>query len=119
MIDPAIVMGLGAEIDALRSENAALMAENESLHDVHDLFLAANARVESLQAENEALRADAERYRWLRDQTALDLRTDGMRWTRQDGSVFISSHILSSGDTRHAPYPSLDATIDAAMARAK
>lgn len=62
-------------------------------------------------AEASTLWADAERYRWLKAQPHLDLRSDGGWWTRQDGTRFQSSH---SGGTHYGPYPTLDETIDAA-----
>ena len=63
------------------------------------------------------LRKDAERYRWLKSRSGLELRSLPRSdiWARIDGSTFIASHYLAEGGTQHAPAESLDATIDAAM----
>lgn len=58
---------------------------------------------------------DAARYRWLRQQPALELVSDGSRWTRPDGTPFFASHRLAAGDTQFSAQPTLDETIDAAM----
>ena len=58
---------------------------------------------------------DAARYRWLKEQKQLSLRSCGERWTREDGSKFVSSHRLAAGDTLFGPQETLDAAIDAAM----
>jgi hypothetical protein len=57
---------------------------------------------------------DALRYRWLKEQKNLSLRSEGSQWTRQDGTKFISTHILCAGDTQFGPAESLDENIDAA-----
>ena len=51
------------------AENAGLILENEALHDVHDLLLAANARAEKAEAENADMKS-----RWMDwcDSHALD-----------------------------------------------
>lgn len=67
----------------------------------------------------EAAEADARRYRWLRAQTQLELRSDGAKWTRPDGSTFIASHCLCSGGTQFAAAATLDDTVDAAIGAAK
>jgi hypothetical protein len=72
-------------------------------------------KYQALRAERDALREDAERYRWLRSRRSLDLRTDGTHWTASDGTRFVSTHYLAADGTQHAPAPSLDASIDAAM----
>lgn len=59
---------------------------------------------------------DAARYRWLKEQKQLSLRSCGGRWAREDGSKFVSSHRLAAGDTLFGPQETLDAAIDAAMA---
>lgn len=66
-----------------------------------------------------AAEADARRYRWLRAQTQLELRSDGAKWTRPDGSTFIASHCLCSGGTQFAAAATLDDTVDAAIDAAK
>lgn len=71
--------------------------------------------VERLTAALAAAKADARRYRWLRAQTQLELRSDGAKWTRPDGSTFIASHCLCSGGTQFAAAATLDDTVDAAI----
>lgn len=71
-----------------------------------------------LQDCAESIFRDAERYRWLRSRVGLTLRSDRGEWTRRDGAKFVASHYLTEGGTQHAPAPSLDETIDAAMAAA-
>jgi hypothetical protein len=63
----------------------------------------------------ESLREDADRYRWLKSRTKLELFSCPSKWNRVDGSEFTTSHTLAADDTRHAPAKSLDETIDAAM----
>lgn len=58
---------------------------------------------------------DAERYRWLKTQHGLDLRSDNMQWIRMDGSKFLSAYRLCGDDIAYAPYETLDETIDEAM----
>jgi hypothetical protein len=57
---------------------------------------------------------DAARYRWLKMQKNLSLRSEGSQWTRQDGTKFISTHLLCAGDTQFSPAESLDENIDVA-----
>jgi len=57
-------------------------------------------------------------YRWLRKQPALELRSDGSQWMK-DGKPFVASHRLCSGYMAHGHYPTLDETIDAAVAAQK
>ena len=66
------------------------------------------------------LARDAERYRWLKSRTALDLRSERQpnTWTRMDGTKFNATHSLAEGGTQHAPADNLDAMIDAAMVAA-
>lgn len=59
--------------------------------------------------------ADAMRYRWLKAQKGLELKSCGTRWMREDGSTFLSSHRLAAGSTQFAPAESLDLMIDAAI----
>jgi hypothetical protein len=59
---------------------------------------------------------DAARYRWLKAQNNLSLRSEGSQWTRQDGTKFISTHTLCAGDTQFGPAESLDENIDVARA---
>lgn len=59
---------------------------------------------------------DAERYRWLRSRVGLELREGRGTWRDRYGTWFVATHYLSEGGTQHAPAPSLDETIDAAMA---
>jgi len=75
-------------------------------------------RLAAAAARNATLTDDAARYRWLRDAKSLDLASDGMEWTRADGTKFRASHRLCAGQTAFAAYPSLDETIDAARAAA-
>jgi hypothetical protein len=73
-------------------------------------------RIEHLALENEALRVDAERYRWLKSRSGLELRSDRMLWEDlRTQKKFVSTHYLAEGGTQHAAEPSLDETIDAAM----
>lgn len=69
----------------------------------------------ALDDEWEALEKDAIRYRWLKSRKWLELRSDSGIWARPDGTRFAASHYLSEGDTQHAPAPTLDEAIDAAM----
>lgn len=77
------------------------------------------AEIERLTAALAAAEADARRYRWLRAQTQLELRSDGAKWTRPDGSTFIASHCLCSGGTQFAAAATLDDTVDTAIDAAK
>lgn len=77
------------------------------------------AEIERLTAALADADADARRYRWLRAQTQLELRSDGAKWTRPDGSTFIASHCLCSGGTQFAAAATLDDTVDAAIDAAK
>ncbi len=66
------------------------------------------------------MNSDAEyaaRYRWLKSRKGLSLLSEPpqARWFRYDGTEFRASHYLAEGGTQHAPYPTLDETIDAAM----
>jgi hypothetical protein len=63
----------------------------------------------------ESLRLDAARYRWLKAQPALDLRSDGWSIWTNAGWKFVASHRLCAGNTAYSPHSTLDATIDAAM----
>ena len=69
-----------------------------------------------VERERYALRADAERYRWLKAQRGLSLTAESMKWTRSDGSTFVSTHCLAAGDTQFSAAPDLDQTIDQARA---
>ena len=71
------------------------------------------------QAELEQAKRDAERYRFLRKQKDLTLRTDNSRWRMPDGTTFVSSHYLSIGSKQYAPMESLDEGIDIAMKQGK
>jgi hypothetical protein len=73
------------------------------------------------RVDAEALRKDAERYRWMRSRKGLTLRSEPQPnvWKRTDGTEFCATHYLSEGGTQHAPADSLDATIDAAIAKQK
>jgi hypothetical protein len=53
----------------------------------------AQAELRRLHAENEALRADAERYRWLRDQTTDDGIAIVMKNKHIDDSVSYPDNI--------------------------
>ncbi len=70
--------------------------------------------IAALRKRAEEAEADAQRYRWLKSCRALELRSDGTTWTREDGTRFVSSHFLAAGNTQHAPAETLDAAIDAA-----
>jgi len=65
----------------LEAERDDLIRENEALHDVHDLLLAANARAERAEAENADMKS-----RWMDwcDSHALDrieaLQADNAHW---------------------------------------
>lgn len=78
-------------------------------------------RVEREAWIRSGVREDAARYRWIKAQKGLDLRSEkeGQKWTRADGSVFYATHSLAAGGTQFAPAESLDAMIDAAMAEAQ
>lgn len=76
-------------------------------------------RVERGAWERRGLEADAARYRWLKAQKGLDLRSSASWWQRQDGSTFWSTHSLAADGTAYAAAESLDAMIDAAMAGAQ
>lgn len=60
---------------------------------------------------------DAERYRWLKTRKKLSITADtpATKWTREDGSTFLSAYTLCEGETQHAPAESLDEMIDEAM----
>lgn len=62
-------------------------------------------------------RRDAERYRWLKSRKGLLLETAYAKWTKPSGEVFTASHRLCADDTAHAPFETLDSTVDAAMAQ--
>jgi len=70
-------------------------------------------------AERVALQKDAERYRWLREQKGLTLRSWNMIWTRPDGTQYVSTHYLAADGTQHASCETLDETIDVAMDNAR
>lgn len=65
----------------------------------------------SAKAEMLELRADAERYRWLKDQKGLSLRSDGTVWSLWN-TMFSASHALVAQGVQYAPRPTLDETID-------
>lgn len=77
-------------------------------------------RVERGAWERRGLEGDAARYRWLKAQKGLDLRSERetSKWTRPDGSVFYATHSMAAGGTQFPPAESLDAMIDYAMAEA-
>lgn len=58
---------------------------------------------------------DSDMLDWLDTAKGLELVSDGMEWTRPDGSKFVSRFLLSANGTRFAPYPTLRETIRAAM----
>ena len=59
---------------------------------------------------------DAKRYRWLKAQPMLSLKSDNMGWTRLDGTKYISSHRLAARTISFESFETLDETIDHAMA---
>lgn len=64
------------------------------------------------------LEKDAARYRFLKSLKVLELTSSArgcMKWIREDGSSFISSHYLAGNGTCFAAYETLDEIIDAAM----
>ncbi len=97
--------------DSWRSIGGTIAKSAVELRRLHAALAAAEAR-------NATLTDDAARYRWLRDAKSLELTSDGMEWTRADGTKFCASHRLCAGQTAFAAYPSLDETIDAARAAA-
>lgn len=113
--------------DKLR-EIAALHGWSDDLLEQVQTLLAVECNVafdHGRRVEHEAwarrgVRGDAARYRWIKAQKGLDLRSEkeGQKWTRADGSVFYATHSLAAGGTQFAPAESLDAMIDAAMAEA-
>lgn len=80
----------------------------------HSRSAQAADKIDQLEAQVAALTLDAERYRWLRDQPSLELRSDGSRWMK-DGIPFVASHRLCTRYTAHGHYATLDETIDEAM----
>lgn len=57
--------------------------------------------------------ADAMRYRWLKEQSGLSLRTERpVVWTHEDGTTFVPTHSLSSNGIQYGVYATLDETID-------
>lgn len=70
--------------------------------------------IDALRKRVQELEADAKRYRWLRDQSKVELHSDGSRWTK-NGVKFIASHRLCTGYTAHGHFATLDETIDSAM----
>lgn len=56
---------------------------------------------------------DAQRYRWLKEQIGLTLTTERTSiWVREDGTIFVPSHRLSSNGVQYGVYPTLNETID-------
>lgn len=93
------------DLEELESTIERLRDENERLHD------------KLREAQRRDLRRDAERYRWLKGVHGLRLnRNPPMKWTREDGTTFFSEYYLAGNQTVYGVAPSMDETIDAAMA---
>jgi hypothetical protein len=60
----------------------------------------------------------AERYLWIESQRSLHLATNGARWTRPDGTLFVCSHLIAVDGRQLAPEESLDTAIDKARGAA-
>lgn len=95
-----------------------LQAENERLSTLCDKW---NLECDEYREDNKRLAAeldaamvDAKRYQWLREQPALDLKSDGSIWTNNKGK-FVASHRLCAGHMAYSPYSTLDEIIDAAI----
>ena len=58
---------------------------------------------------------DAIRYRWLKKQVRLLLKSSGEQWKNADGVTFVGSHFLCAGNTQYSPGKSLDEVVDNAM----
>jgi hypothetical protein len=103
---------LSEEIIRLRRQLAAMTADRDSWErQASDRTDDAVRFIE----ERDALREHALMYRWIKDAKGLELRTESMRWTRPDGSVYTSTHYLSANDMQFSAAPTLDETIRAAM----
>jgi len=114
--------------DKLREIAALNGWSDELLEQVRTLFaVECNAAFDhGLYVERNAwgrrgVEADAARYRWLKAQKGLDLRSERetSKWTRPDGSVFYATHSMAAGGTQFPPAESLDAMIDYAMTGAQ
>lgn len=59
---------------------------------------------------------DAQRYAWLKSRKNLTLQSArNSVWFKPNGESFVAPYYLAEGGAQHAPMPSLDEAIDAAM----
>ena len=110
----AITERCGWADDVLQEVLTVLATECNAAFD-HGLYVERNAW------GRRGVEADAARYRWLKAQKGLDLRSERetSKWTRPDGSVFYATHSMAAGGTQFPPAESLDAMIDYAMTGAQ
>lgn len=96
--------------EQMKARIAELEAELSMHKDIHAKFVRAlHVQFESVSAERDALKVDAERYRWLRDDTSE--MPDGQR------ELYVVAHGLPFTDDGDEDLfgVALDAAIDAAM----
>jgi hypothetical protein len=103
-------------LEESKKRHEALRAAIEQAIKLEHLnYLGAMADLEAEQEENAKLRADAERYRWLRD--ANDWYAEP-RLDESDGTVWRLTFYTTAQIEDPSDDDSLDAAIDAALARA-
>jgi len=93
------------------------LAEEEALADL--IAIARNAVAEERAIADNKVSADAMRYRWIKAQRNLELKTCkmyGVPWTNTEtGKQFYPSHYLAANGTGFGGIENLDDLIDQAM----
>jgi len=108
-----------AEVERLRAalpyDWDMLQASRASLRDHMAEIKQVTRERDEARAEVERLRADAERFRWLSQQTSLSLWTDPSEWSR-DGQPFKAWGMISVNRRGYPAAETLAQLVDTARA---